>query len=95
MRKLARDFFITVITTVGLAVLYYITLYPVGKTHAFFFFAALGLRSVDLFLRFMRLKKRHEKRHGTNAKIAVLEGALSGWLAAVIYFEGIALLYYA
>lgn len=91
MHKLARDFFTTVFATVGLAVLYYITLYPVGKTVAFFFFAALSLRSVDLLLRCLRLKKRH----GASTKIAVLEGALSGWLAAVIYFEGIALLYYA
>ena len=91
MRKLARDFFITVIATVGLAVLYYITLYPVGKTVAFFFFVALSLRSIDLLLRCLRLKKRHS----VSTKIAVLEGALSGWLAAVIYFEGIALLYYA
>lgn len=95
MHKLTRDFFITIIATLGLAVLYYITLYPVGKTVAFFFFATLSLRSIDLFLRFLRLKKRHEKRHGTSAKVAVLEGALSGWLAAVIYFEGVALLYYA
>lgn len=91
MRKLARDFITTVLVTVGLAVLYYLTLYPVGKTVAFFFFAVLSLRSVDLFLRLLRLKKRH----GADVKTAVLEGALSGWLAALLYFEGIAILYYA
>lgn len=91
MRRLAHSFFTTVTVTIALALLYYVTLYPVGKTIAFFFFAGLSLRSIDLFMRFLRLKKRHTP----TTKTALLEGAISGWLASVVYINCIVLMYYA